>query len=134
MIYFHILSFLEFELPSGIMYQLLIYIQLLLGDRPEVMLLLEKACSKDRHVEKVDICQTATLIDIHTLERSSIRSLCNFPAAGIEITDILKSQLHHSFLTDRRTHLVLRQSCRKIRDPRSFPDQVHIFGDIGIPR
>src|SRR5258708_39509794 len=92
MIYFHILSFLEFELPSGILYQLLIHIQLLLGDRPQVMLLLEKACFKDRPFEKVDICQTDTLIDIHTIERSSIRSLCYFPEADDYNTIILIKQ------------------------------------------
>src|SRR5258708_29165618 len=107
MIYFHILSFLEFELPSGILYQLLIHIQLLLGDRPQVMLLLEKACFKDRPFEKVDICQTATLIDIHTIERSSIRSLCNFPAAGIEKKDIFPKQLHPSFLSYLPPHPAL---------------------------
>src|SRR5258708_36814966 len=98
MIYFHILSFLEFELPSGILYQLLIHIQLLLGDRPQVMLLLEKACFKDRPFEKVDICQTATLIDIHTIERSSIRTICNFQAADMKNRKILPSRAHPPLL------------------------------------
>ncbi len=78
------------------------------------------------------------LIDIHAMHASHyLRG--DLPAPDIKPAVCFKSQLHPSFLPYPRTHIRLTgwqgQISRSVfRHFGLSPDQVDVFGDIGIPR
>jgi len=78
-------------LPAGILHQVFIYINFLLWDRPQVMLLLKNPVFKNSSYIKNRIINTGACIDIHTVKRTTISLFCNFPPSGIKIAGIFKS-------------------------------------------